>query len=301
MMFGVVLLAFVVKMIEVKKASVWLSTTGKVTKSKIQARKVKRLDGQTVGNFAQIVYEFQVNGKTYHGERVSIGEEAPDFMVQETLAKYPVGAIATVFYNPADPDQAVLERDVPTDVIKGMIYGAIFLFGGAFIVFAWFTSFPQYLSHHIPNPQNSSLVSFLGGASLFVLLLGIANHKRIAAAGQWPTVNAQIVKKDTISSTSFFRGRLRKMYRARVVYEYEINGQKYANDRLGYGGTISFSRASFVNDPLPDQTQGSFIRIYYNPENPSEAVLNPRGKFTYVLWILAAILLGVALYYAGVL
>jgi hypothetical protein len=298
-MVGVVILATIVKMMEVRKASTWLSTSGKITKSKVQARKTNRLDGQTVGNFAQVVYEFQVESKTYHGKRVSIGEEAPDFQVEETLAKYPVGAMVTVFYDPANPNQAVLERDVPPEVSKGILYAFIFFIGGTLIVLFWFTSFPQYLSHYLPNPENSTRVSFLGGIGIFVALLGVANYKRIAAAAQWPTVTAQIVKKDAVSSTKFFRGRLRRMYRARVVYEYEVNGRKYVNDRLGYGDTISVSKPSFVNDPLPDHREGSFVRVYYNPQNPSEAVFNPRSGFTYVLWILAAIFLAAAAYYSG--
>ena len=67
-------------------------------------------------NFADIVYEYSVAGRKLRNNRVSIGEDLGNFQVAETIAKYPVGTVVTVYYNPLHPDQAVLERDLP----KGM-------------------------------------------------------------------------------------------------------------------------------------------------------------------------------------
>ena len=79
------------------------------------------VDDTELRTFAMVVYEFTVGGRKYQGSRVSIGEELGNFQVAETLAKYPKGKTVTVFYNPRTPTEAVLERDLPAGIWKGLI------------------------------------------------------------------------------------------------------------------------------------------------------------------------------------
>ena len=54
-----------------------------------------------------------MGGQKLRNNRVSIGEDLGNFQVAETIAKYPVGADVTVYYNSRHPREAVLERDLP--------------------------------------------------------------------------------------------------------------------------------------------------------------------------------------------
>ena len=70
-----------------------------------------------------IEYEFSVGFHPFRGTRVSIGEIMPDTPeVQAALGRYPVGGSATVYYNPANPKESVLERDLPAN------FGLIWIF-----------------------------------------------------------------------------------------------------------------------------------------------------------------------------
>ena len=120
---GLILAAATYKSLQVRAAREWPSAAGKVVVSKAEVRKVKVIDSDREEghrfeerNFADIVYEYSVAGRKLRNNRVSIGEDLGNFQVAETIAKYPVGAVVTVYYNPLHPDQAVLERDLP----KGM-------------------------------------------------------------------------------------------------------------------------------------------------------------------------------------
>src|SRR5438445_10216750 len=120
---GLLLGAAVYKTLQVRAAREWPSTAGKVVVSKTEVRKVEVIDSDREEgrrfeerNFADIVYEYSVAGRKLRNNRVSIGEDRGNFEVAETIAKYPVGTVVTVYYNPLHPDQAVLERDLP----KGM-------------------------------------------------------------------------------------------------------------------------------------------------------------------------------------
>ena len=120
---GLILAVAVYKTLQVRAAREWPSAGGKVVVSRAEVRKVKVIDSDRQEghrfeerNFADIVYEYSVAGRKLRNNRVSIGEDLGNFQVAETIAKYPVGAIVTVYYNPLHPGEAVLERDLP----KGM-------------------------------------------------------------------------------------------------------------------------------------------------------------------------------------
>ena len=117
---GLLLVAAVYKTLQVRAAREWPSAAGKVVASHAEVREIRVIDSNRESgyrteqrNFANIVYEYAVAGKTLRNNRVSIGEDLGNFEVAETIAKYPVGAVVTVYYNPLHPKEAVLERDLP--------------------------------------------------------------------------------------------------------------------------------------------------------------------------------------------
>jgi len=55
-------------------------------------------------------YSFQVEGRAYTGQRVLFGDDFDrESDAQALLSKYPAGASVAVYYNPANPNDAVLE------------------------------------------------------------------------------------------------------------------------------------------------------------------------------------------------
>src|SRR5512139_1592876 len=120
---GLILIAAAYKTWQAREARSWPQTSGKIVTSVAEVREVKvsdddREDGFRLEsrNFANVTYEYSVNGRKLSCNRISIGEDHGNFQVAEKLAKYPAGSVVTVYYNPRHPDQAVLERDLP----KGM-------------------------------------------------------------------------------------------------------------------------------------------------------------------------------------
>ena len=138
---GLILVAAAYKTLQVRAISDWPSTPGKVVTSNSELREIKVLDASRENghrfeprNFANIAYEYSVSGQTLSNNRVSIGEDRGNFQVAETIARYPVGAIVTVYYNPLHPKEAVLERDLPkglwgclgigTAIVLAIVFGS---------------------------------------------------------------------------------------------------------------------------------------------------------------------------------
>jgi hypothetical protein len=70
------------------------------------------------GYMALVSYEYAVNGVAYTGSRVGFSEQ---FYVRRknaeaVAARYPVGSRLPVYFDPAKPDDAVLERSYPDSI-----------------------------------------------------------------------------------------------------------------------------------------------------------------------------------------
>lgn len=77
-----------------------------------------------------VEYEYTVNGVTYQGRRIAVGTGYSHSVrgeVERQVAPYKAGADVTVFYDPADPSQAVLEHGLAGGPILLVIAGVVFV------------------------------------------------------------------------------------------------------------------------------------------------------------------------------
>jgi hypothetical protein len=120
MCVAVIVVIVASKVWEAHRAAAWPPADGRVVKSATEARR-HQFSGEatTVTNVPAVEYEFAVAGTTYRGARIGIGEDSGGANTEATLARYPVGATVTVYYDPADPTDCVLERDIPRGVGRG--------------------------------------------------------------------------------------------------------------------------------------------------------------------------------------
>lgn len=92
----------------------------------------------------QVTYAYAVNGRSYEGQTIKFGENSygSKRKAQEILERYPNGQRIAVFYNPAQPDRAVLEPGVSGGSYIVLGIGLLFVFLSLFgIVFVGVRSF----------------------------------------------------------------------------------------------------------------------------------------------------------------
>lgn len=112
------------------KAADWPDTRGLIVRS--EHRQAPDGDNDSV----RIEFDYEVAGQAYRGSKVSYaGLPAQSAGKAALVARYPVGLAVKVYYDPADPAHAVLERE-PS---RGWI-GAV-LMGVALVAIALFTNF----------------------------------------------------------------------------------------------------------------------------------------------------------------
>jgi len=91
-------------------AQSWSGTMGNVLMSSVQSKHT----GKSLSVYPIVVYQYEVNGKTYQSQTIKAGEQFFNVRImgqaQETVNRYPIGAQVMVYYNPANPQESALER-----------------------------------------------------------------------------------------------------------------------------------------------------------------------------------------------
>ena len=123
---------------------------------------------------------------------------------------------------------------------------------------------------------------------LFILnaiFLGIIffMRRKMAAVSQWPSTMG-VVQMSTIEQRSSSEGGYTDY--PVVQYSYQIGGQAYQSMKLAPGPEVGGTGARKVVARYP---AGAQVMVFYNPQNPSEAVLERKAPAQWVMWLILVI------------
>jgi hypothetical protein len=295
------------KTLQVRAAREWPETAGKVVVSEAEVRDVRVIDRDREEghrteqrNFANIVYEYSVAGQKLRNNRVSIGEDRGNFEVAETIAKYPVGAVVTVYYNPLHPNEAVLERDLPKGLWGCLGIGTVIVLAIVFGSAIGLNKLSAFVAAHLADPKLSPLVIAFGAFGCVIALFALALQKQARLARKWPVVSGTIklsgIEQYRTATTNRTRGQT--MYQRKVSYTYSYNGNTYANMHASLASNVASSSGWLVSKFTKAYQDGAAVKVWVNPANPSEATLESGIGFAWVLWLLAAAFAGLSYYTA---
>jgi hypothetical protein len=297
---ALILVAAAYKSLQVRAASDWPSTPGKVVVSNSELRGVRVMDQEREDgfrleqrNFANIVYEYSVSDQTLTNNRVSIGDDRGNFGVAETIARYPVGTDVTVYYNSRHPRDAVLERDTPKGFWGclgiGTVVVLVIVFGSLFGL----NQLTEFISTRLGNPRMSAPVVFFAAFGSILALFALALQRQARLAKKWPVVLGTIKMSDieqyraAPDKGSFTRGPV--MVRRQVSCVYRFNNIAYSTIQGSLATGVNSTSGWLARKFTTAYQDGASVNVYVNPLIPSEATLNPRGG---VVWILSVLWLG---------
>jgi len=136
-------------------------------------------------------------------------------------------------------------------------------------------------------------VAALSSAIIGVGLLGYGLHLRskLRACQGWPEATGMV----TQSAVEVDDG-----YEVRVVYEYSVNGVGYSGSRIQFGSQTSYLRKGRAEAAVSRYPVNSHVTVYYDPENPAEAVLDrtsPSGLEYMVIGIVCLVMMVLVILY----
>jgi hypothetical protein len=108
----------------------WAATQGVIEATDYQSSTSTDADGDMTTSYTPTIrYRYSVVGAEYTGTRLGFGLQRSynnPSGAQNALAKYPVGGFITVYYDPANPHESVLERSQGGANLS-LIFGIVFL------------------------------------------------------------------------------------------------------------------------------------------------------------------------------
>lgn len=124
-----------------------------------------------------------------------------------------------------------------------------------------------------------------GAFALLVFLIGtvqlylcIAQSSTAILASRWPTASGKIVSSEVRED----RGGRGVAYFPRVRYEFTVDGKSFLGSHIHATDVAEEpSRAREMVDQYP---VGQTIRVFYNPDSPTEAVLEPGLSWHSYMW-----------------
>lgn len=101
----------------------WPQAQGKVVNSELVQRSRMHRSGKRVTVYsAKVNYIYHVDGKPFASHQLKWADRnGPAQVEADMLSQYPAGANVTVFYNPGNPSEAVLQKGISLDhILIGM-------------------------------------------------------------------------------------------------------------------------------------------------------------------------------------
>jgi len=139
----------------------WTPTTGRVMNSNIASHRSYSSSSHTHTTVyePQVVYEYMAKGMRYQSNQISVGagySTSMEGMVEQQVSRYPAGGPVQVFYNPSNPQEAVLEH--------GSAGGNLYLFLALFIFFVvGITAVPMLVARFASGQFFSQLMNAITG------------------------------------------------------------------------------------------------------------------------------------------
>ena len=108
---------------------------------------------------------------------------------------------------------------------------------------------------------------------LYILVIGIWDVVNAWKTRSWNSVEGTIVHLAVWDASQFENND----YELNVVYEYEVDGEKYKSSRVRYAwtgnGPSYRKQKKFAREFYQQHKDSDKVKVYYNPNKPSVAVL----------------------------
>ena len=120
---------------------------------------------------------------------------------------------------------------------------------------------------------------------LNVVFLGVIffMRRRMAVVSQWPSTMGTVLNSTIEWRSSSDSGSTAYPV---VQYSYQVNGQSYQSYKLAPGPEVGGTGAQKVVAKYP---AGAQVMVFYNPQNPSDAVLERKAPAQWLFWLLLVI------------
>lgn len=112
--------------------------------------------------------------------------------------------------------------------------------------------------------------------ALFLFIWAMRGRNKARAARKWPTTTGRVLFSEVEARRSHSsEGGYSTAYYPNVVYEYQVDGKRYQSNQFYVAMPVGLGFRGAVERKVAQFPVGSMVEVYYNPENPTQAALEP--------------------------
>ena len=300
---------------DVESSMAWPSTDGVVTYAQIeeQVTTSRDKDGRTTTqreDVLNVIYRYRVGGEEYESNRVNFGFLMSREEMEEKLALYSEGSHVMVYYDPEDPEAAVLEPggEFFLEIYEVLINMGLFMLAVPMVYYLirWLTltfapGFKVEVDQNMASRMDGAtgpvdyflrgnliqriamlivfpllFLMWLGwmGAGFGLFYLGVDGYMHPDGSQKWPQVSGIIVRADVqpvvVRHGSSNDSSTYTRYDMEVEIEYRVLASRHK--LYEYFSTNEEERAQTLRGEYP---RGGRITVYYDPDDPQAGQLRP--------------------------
>lgn len=137
----------------------------------------------------------------------------------------------------------------------------------------------------------SAVFGLLG---VIFVIVALRARQKAKTSQSWPAAQGSIESATLREhSNADPEGSSFTYYEPIIQYRYMVMGQQYSGQKVGYGASkVGRSQAQKIIDRY---TPGASVQVYYNPQNPQEAVLETQASGSKIFLIVGVIFVVVTL------
>jgi len=120
-----------------QRSKSWPVAPGRITHSEMTVETKTSAKGESTMYGARIAYTYAIGGVDHEGHQVDWLDDIKtnfDSPARKLVAKYPVGQVVNVYYDPADPATALLEPWRLRGILFIALFAVVFSGFGVFLV-----------------------------------------------------------------------------------------------------------------------------------------------------------------------
>lgn len=137
-------------------------------------------------------------------------------------------------------------------------------------------------------------------AAIVFFALAARSNSAVGPTRNWATASATILNATVEANTgTTVDGDVSTTYYPKVLYEYQVNGQTYRNDKRVLGSEVGKGLKSWAERDIANYQRGTTVPVFYNPANPAEAVLERTVPNTVFFNALAVLFVVIALFFCA--
>jgi hypothetical protein len=129
-----------------------------------------------------------------------------------------------------------------------------------------------------------------------LLFVYFRNFRKVRASQAWSAVGGTVVESWVRREESAdSEGGVSYSYYPEIRYQYKVMGNEYQGDKIYFGGKTGGLR-SMAERKIAKYPTGANVMIYYQPDNPTNAVLERSVSWVLLVFGIIFVLAGIFIY-----